>query len=105
MSCEQWYSTLKGNVHWFELASFLHHENARPHIARCILDISQQNNVVITQHPAYSPELTPRDFWLFPQLKKPLRGKRFASNKAYVKASEAVLKQFSQNGFLHVFKK
>ncbi len=28
-------------------------------------------------HPALSPDLAPSDFWLFPTLKKPLRGRRF----------------------------
>ncbi|GFV08472.1 histone-lysine N-methyltransferase SETMAR [Trichonephila clavipes] len=65
----------------------LHYDNARPHIARCILHVSQQNSVEILPHPPYSPDLTPSDFWLFPQLKKQLRGKRFASNKACVKAA------------------
>ncbi|GFW13847.1 histone-lysine N-methyltransferase SETMAR [Trichonephila clavipes] len=58
----------------------LHHHNARPHIARCVLYVSQQNKVEILPRPPYSPDLTPCDFWLFPQLKKPLRSKRFASN-------------------------
>ncbi|GFV53160.1 histone-lysine N-methyltransferase SETMAR [Trichonephila clavipes] len=83
----------------------LHHDNARPHIPRCVLDVSQQNNVEILPHPPYSPDLTPCDFWLFPQIKKPLKAKRFVSNKASVKAAEVVLKQLSQNGLLHVFKK
>ncbi|GFV15697.1 histone-lysine N-methyltransferase SETMAR [Trichonephila clavipes] len=54
----------------------LHHDNARPHISRCVLDVSQQINIEILPHPPYSLDLTPRDFWLFPQLKKPLRGPR-----------------------------
>ncbi|GFS71298.1 histone-lysine N-methyltransferase SETMAR [Trichonephila clavipes] len=83
----------------------LHYDNARPHIARCVLCVSQQNNVEILPHPPYRPGLTSCDFWLFPQLKKLLRGKRFASNKVCVKAAWAILKQLSQNGLLHVFKK
>ncbi|GFX82237.1 histone-lysine N-methyltransferase SETMAR [Trichonephila clavipes] len=65
----------------------LHHDSARPHIARCVLYVSQQNNAEILPHPPYSPHPNPCDFCLFPQLKKPLRGKRFASNKACVKAA------------------
>ena len=30
----------------------------------------------VTQ-PTYSPDLAPCDFWLFPKLKSPLKGKRF----------------------------
>ncbi|GFV38830.1 uncharacterized protein TNCV_1004721 [Trichonephila clavipes] len=47
----------------------LPHDNARPQIAHCAPDVSQQNNVGILPHPPYSPDLTPCDFWL-PQLKK-----------------------------------
>ncbi|PRD32351.1 UNVERIFIED_CONTAM: Histone-lysine N-methyltransferase SETMAR [Trichonephila clavipes] len=69
----------------------LHHDNARTHIARCVLDILQQNNVETLPPSPYSPDNIPCSFWLFPQLKKPLRGKHFASNKACVKAAEAIL--------------
>ncbi|GFX16319.1 histone-lysine N-methyltransferase SETMAR [Trichonephila clavipes] len=55
--------------------------------------------------PPYSPDKTPCDFRLFPQLKKPLRGKRFAGNKSCVKAAEAILMKLSQNGLIHVFKR
>ncbi|PRD33649.1 UNVERIFIED_CONTAM: hypothetical protein NCL1_17039 [Trichonephila clavipes] len=34
-------------------------------------------------HPPCSPDKNPYDFWLFPQFKKPLQGKRFASNKKW----------------------
>ncbi|GFW66942.1 histone-lysine N-methyltransferase SETMAR [Trichonephila clavipes] len=64
----------------------LHHDNARPHFPLCVLYVLQQNNVEILPHPPYSPDLTPYDFWMFPQLKKLLRGKHFASNEACVKA-------------------
>ncbi|GFV44438.1 histone-lysine N-methyltransferase SETMAR [Trichonephila clavipes] len=40
----------------------LHQNSARPHIARCVLDVSQQSNVEILPHPPYSPDKTPRDF-------------------------------------------
>ncbi|KAJ7332427.1 hypothetical protein JRQ81_014607 [Phrynocephalus forsythii] len=31
----------------------------------------------VLQHPPYSPDLAPSDFFLFPKMKKPLRGRRF----------------------------
>jgi histone-lysine N-methyltransferase SETMAR len=30
------------------------------------------------EHPPYSPDLTPVDFWLFPKLKNVLKGKHFS---------------------------
>ncbi|GFW53525.1 histone-lysine N-methyltransferase SETMAR [Trichonephila clavipes] len=67
--------------------SLLHYDNARQHIACCALDDSQQYNVEILPHPPYNPDKTTCNFWLFPQPKKPLRGKRFASSKACVKTA------------------
>ncbi|GFU82199.1 hypothetical protein TNCV_4466501 [Trichonephila clavipes] len=49
-------------------------------LRKLTIDVAQQNNVEILPHPPYSPDLTPCDIWMFPQLQKPLRGKRFASN-------------------------
>lgn len=36
--------------------------------------------MVLLQHPAYSPDLVPSDYFLFPNLKKWLGGRRFTSN-------------------------
>jgi hypothetical protein len=33
------------------------------------------------EHPPYSPDLTPCDFWAFPTMKKELRDKKFPSNQ------------------------
>lgn len=33
----------------------------------------------VVEHPAYSPDLAPLDFWFFAWLKKPLRGRWFQS--------------------------
>ncbi|KAI6646056.1 Mariner transposase [Oopsacas minuta] len=32
-------------------------------------------------HPPYSPDLAPRDYWLFGEMQRPLRGKRFEDFK------------------------
>ncbi|KAJ4431461.1 hypothetical protein ANN_20059 [Periplaneta americana] len=38
------------------------------------------------EHPPYSPDLSPYDFDLIPQLKKPLNGKRFANREDIITA-------------------
>ena len=40
-------------------------------------------------HPAYSPDLTPRDYWLFADVKKMLQGKRFDFNEKVIAETEA----------------
>ena len=39
-------------------------------------------------HPAYSPDLAPRDFFLFPNLKKDIHECHFRSDKEVVAAFE-----------------
>jgi hypothetical protein len=34
-------------------------------------------NISVLQKPAYSPDLLPTDFWLFPKFKETMKGKRF----------------------------
>jgi hypothetical protein len=33
------------------------------------------------EHPSYSPDLAPCDFWAFPTMKRELRGKKFRSDQ------------------------
>jgi len=34
-------------------------------------------NITVCPHPPYSPDLTPCDFWLFPEVKMTMKGKCF----------------------------
>jgi histone-lysine N-methyltransferase SETMAR len=54
----------------------LHHDNARPHVARIVRDFLESHGIETVPHPPYSPDLAPRDFYLFPNLKKALKGKK-----------------------------
>lgn len=81
----------------------LHQDNARPHVANAVVDFLAMKNVETVPHPPYSPDLAPNDFFLYPQAKRELKGRRFPTAAAAVKALEAVLKVLSKNGFEHVF--
>ena len=51
--------------------------------------LAKQQVTQVSQHP-YSPDLVPYDFWLFPKLKSPLKGKRFQTiNKIQEKYNRA----------------
>ena len=54
-----------------------HHDNVLTH-ASCLMQSFFANHQItqVTQ-PHYSPNLMTCDFWLFPKLKSPLKGKRF----------------------------
>ena len=53
------------------------HDNARPHIARKTQALLRE----IFEHPPFSPDLAPSDFFLFPKMKEHLAGKSFANDE------------------------
>lgn len=59
-----------------------HHDNARPHIAYKTLSKLRELEYEILQHPPYSPDMAPTDFYLFQSLSNSLSGKKFCSEEA-----------------------
>ncbi|GFO05658.1 transposase [Plakobranchus ocellatus] len=49
--------------------SILQHDNARPHTSRQTQDALRQLDLTTLPHPAYSPDLAPSYYYLFPQPK------------------------------------
>ena len=56
-------------------------------------------------HLPYSPDLAPRDFWLFPKLKEKLRDCRYETIVEMKEAVTKVIDTFTQKDFHGVFKK
>jgi hypothetical protein len=44
---------------------------------------------ILVAHPPYSPDLAPSDYFLLPNLKRWLQGKRFRSNEEVIAETEA----------------
>lgn len=55
----------------------LHHDNASSHTAALTKVYLENQKVEVLDHPPYSPDLAPCDFYLFPKIKDILRGHRF----------------------------
>ena len=82
---------------------FLLQDNTRPNIAAVALAALTEIGGTALQHPPYSPDLAPCDFWAFPTLKAQLRRKRFSSDDEVKNATDAALiKGMSQNNLFHV---
>ncbi len=82
---------------------FLHQDNARPHTSKETSAFMEANNIKLLGHPPYSPDLSPCDFWAFPQIKKELAGQRFQTEIEVKTAVQGVLKHLADDGLLHVF--
>ena len=54
-----------------------HHDNAPAHASGLVQSFLVKHQITQVTQPPYSPDLVPCDFWLFPKLKSPMKGKRF----------------------------
>ena len=54
-----------------------HHDNAPSHRASTTQETIDKRSIEVLGHPPFSPDLAPCDFFLFPTLKKILRGRQF----------------------------
>ena len=66
----------------------LQQDNARVHTCKVAMAAVERNGYELIPHPAYSPDLTPSDFFLFPNLRKDIRGLNFRSDEEVVTAVE-----------------
>jgi len=80
------------------------HDNAPAHRSVLVKAFLAENSVTTLEHPPYSPDLIPADFYLFPPLKSALKGRRFCDATDIIKNATEELKSFSKNGFQECFK-
>jgi histone-lysine N-methyltransferase SETMAR len=59
---------------------FLHQDHARLYRSAQTQGAMTSLKFTAVPHAPYSPDLAPSDFWLFPKLKKTLRGQYFSSD-------------------------
>ena len=59
--------------------------------------------VEVLNHPPYSPDLSPCDFFLFPSLKKMLSGNKYTSRSSLGRAIYQCLQQISKEDYLSAF--
>ena len=74
-----------------------HQENAPAHKGAVAMAKLYELRYELVPHPPYSPDLAPSDYYLLPDLKKWLRGKRFESNGEVIAATEAYFKDFEKS--------
>ena len=57
-------------------------------LCKVAMDAVERNGYELIPHPVYSPDLANSDFFLFPNLKKNIRGRHFRSDEEVVTAVE-----------------
>jgi transposase len=80
----------------------LHHDNAQSHLIQSFL--AKHGIPVVRQAPC-SPDMVPCDFWLFPKLKRPLKGSLFDSRKDIMWKVTKELRNLREEAFQKCFQK
>lgn len=75
------------------------HDNARFRTFQVVTDILASYNWEALPHPAYSPDLSPCDFFLFGKLKSKLRGQEFQTEDAINQATKEALVELAKGGY------
>ena len=80
-----------------------HHNNALAHTALSVREFLATKQITVLEHPAYSPDLAPSDFFLFPKIKEILKGRHFDDIDDIRSNTTADLKAIPQNHFQNCF--
>ena len=79
------------------------HDNARPHKTKLVKSVLEGMKITELEHPPYSPDLVPCDFWLFSRLKKDLAGRHFKNRIDLGNAVWRSLKSIPPEDYKQVF--
>jgi hypothetical protein len=82
----------------------LHHDNAPAHDALNARDFLAKKSILKLDHPPYSPDLAPWDFWLFPKLKTALKGHRSSDIADIQEHATTILKSIPEEEFQKCYK-
>ena len=80
-----------------------HHDKFKQHWAWITNEFLLENHVEQYQKPAYSPNLSLCDFFLFPKLKKQVRGIQFKDDNEMVTALKQAIDSLTKEDFKNCF--
>lgn len=82
-----------------------HQDNAPAHKSLIVMAKLYELHYELLSHPPYSPDLAPSDFFLFPNLKRWLCGRKFGSNSEVIDETNAYFAGFQQSYYTEGIKK
>ena len=80
------------------------HDNTSSHKCEVVKSFLASEKVKVLNHPSYSPDLSPCDFFLFPRLKKMFSGNKYTSRSSLGSAIYQCLQQISKKDYLSAFR-
>ena len=80
------------------------HDNASSHKCEVVKSFLASEKLKILNHPSYSPDPSPFDFFLFPRLEKMLSGSKYTSRSSLGSAFYQCLQQIPKEDYLSAFR-
>ena len=80
------------------------HDNASSQKCEVVTSFLASEKVKVLNHPPYSSDLSPCDFFLFPRLKKMLSGNKYTSRSSLGSAIYQCLQQIPKEDYLSAFR-
>jgi transposase len=74
----------------------LHHDNAPARSSHLIQSFLAKHGIPVVRQAPYSPDMVPCYFWLFPKLKRPLKGSCFDSREDIMQNATKELRSFPE---------
>lgn len=84
---------------WQNQSWVLHHDNAPSHTALIVRQFLAKTSTTVLEHPPYSPDLAPCDFFLFPKIKEKLKGHHFQTLEYIKEATTEALAEVTKDQF------
>jgi transposase len=81
----------------------LRHDIALAHSSHLIQSFLAKHGIPVVRQAPYSPDMAPCDFWLFPKLKRPLKGSHFDSREDIMQNATKELRSLSEEAFQKCF--
>ena len=93
----------KRSEKWRDGDWILHHDNAPAHTSHLVQQFLAKHGTAQLQQPPYSPDLAPCAFFLFPRLKKVLKGHRLVATEDIKRNSTKTLLDIPKEEFAECF--
>ena len=98
---KEFYSKKRPSKGWSGV--HLLHDNASSHKYEVVKSFLASEKVKVLNHPPYSPDLSPCDFFLFPRLRKMLSGNKYMSRSSLGSAVYQCLQQIPKEDYVSAF--
>jgi len=88
---------------WKNGSRVFHQDNAPAHNAQFVKTFLTKHKITVLEHPLYSPDLAPCEFFLFPKIKSVLKGTSFESVVAVKARAMELMNKLSEDDLQHCF--